>query len=475
MELYKPDLKDLWFREKIMNDPDTMSYNNAWGGTIAFPESKWEDWYDYWIINHDNKRFFRYLKEGDTYAGEIAYHLDEKRNVWIADVIIPFEYRGKGYGTQGLGLLCEAAANNGIAILYDDIAIDNPGISLFLKVGFCEEYRTDEYIMLKKELSNKIQIEEILYENVGEFWDDHIKYLVTDGIISDKEDIDYYKGSHYRGILESHMKREPDKQHMVYFIQDGVRIGAASYCTYKSEDGKCFILDYWVFPEFRGNGTGHRCYEALEKYTRADGAKYYELNSEKDASVRFWKSLGFIPNGVDEYDMPLFIKKDDGRKIPDSADDKRIISIVDDSKRKQKISRCILEELPEWFGIQESREKYIEDSANRVMVASFDGDKPTGFLCLKETGKATVEVAVMGVLKEYHRMGIGKMLFEKAREIAIEQGYSFIQVKTVQMGRYKEYDDTNQFYQSLGFKEMEVFPTLWDEWNPCQVYIMAIS
>lgn len=278
---------------------------------------------------------------------------------------------------------------------------------------------------LYKVLSNGIQIEEITYEKIDEFWDEHIKYLVTDGIISDKEDIDYYKGSHYRGILESHMKREPDKQHMVYFIQDGVRIGAASYCTYKSEDGKCFILDYWVFPEFRGNGTGHRCYEALEKYTRADGANYYELNSEKDASVRFWKTLGFIPNGVDEYDMPLFIKKDDGRKIPDSADGKWIISIVDDSKRKQKISRCILEELPEWFGIQESREKYIEDSANRVMVASFDGDKPTGFLCLKETGKATVEVAVMGVLKEYHRMGIGRKLFEKVKGLAIEQESSF--------------------------------------------------
>lgn len=169
MELYKPDLKDLWFREKFMNNPDTMSYNNAWGGTIAFPEDKWEDWYDYWIINHDDKRFYRYLKEGDTFVGEIAYHLDEKRNVWIADVIIPFEYRGKGYGTQGLGLLCEAAANNGIAILYDDIAIDNPGISLFLKAGFCEEYRTDEYIMLKKVLSNRIQIEEITYEKIDEF------------------------------------------------------------------------------------------------------------------------------------------------------------------------------------------------------------------------------------------------------------------------------------------------------------------
>ena len=51
---------------------------------------------------------------------------------------------------------------------------------------------------------------------------------------------------------------------------------------------------------------------------------------------------------------------------------------------------------------------------------------------------------------------------------------SFIQVKTVQMGKYAEYDDTNRFYLSLGFKELEVFPTLWDEWNPCQIYIMAI-
>ena len=54
-------------------------------------------------------------------------------------------------------------------------------------------------------------------------------------------------------------------------------------------------------------------------------------------------------------------------------------------------------------------------------------------------------------------------------------GYSFIQVKTVQMGKYEDYDNTNMFYLSLGFKEFEVFPTLWDEWNPCQVYVMSIK
>ena len=78
------------------------------------------------------------------------------------------------------------------------------------------------------------------------------------------------------------------------------------------------------------------------------------------------------------------------------------------------------------------------------------------------------------MLKEYHRKGVGKILFQKAKESAKNMGYSFIQVKTVQMGKYPEYDATNHFYFSLGFKEFEIFPTLWDEWNPCQVYVMAI-
>ena len=34
--------------------------------------------------------------------------------------------------------------------------------------------------------------------------------------------------------------------------------------------------------------------------------------------------------------------------------------------------------------------------------------------------------------------------------------------------------NTNKFYKSLGFKEFACFPTLWDKYNPCQVYIMSI-
>ena len=51
-------------------------------------------------------------------------------------------------------MLCSAAKQNGIKLLYDDIAIDNPAVTMFLKNGFIEEYRTSEIIMLKKELLN---------------------------------------------------------------------------------------------------------------------------------------------------------------------------------------------------------------------------------------------------------------------------------------------------------------------------------
>lgn len=151
------------------------------------------------------------------------------------------------------------------------------------------------------------------------------------------------------------------------------------------------------------------------------------------------------------------------------------IQMLDDRQEKQRVARVILEALPEWFGIPEAQENYIRESADEIMLVSSEGGEPDGFLCLKETGRDTLELAVMGVLKEYHRQGVGTALVRAAKRIARERGYSFLQVKTVQMGRYPEYDATNRFYLSLGFKEFEVFPTLWDEWNPCQIYVMSVD
>ncbi len=151
-----------------------------------------------------------------------------------------------------------------------------------------------------------------------------------------------------------------------------------------------------------------------------------------------------------------------------------MIEQIKDSETKKAIARKILEALHDWFEVDESREKYIADCVNWIFLAAKEDDDYVGFLCLKETGDATVELAVMGVLKEYHRNGLGRKLFEAAKKIAGEEGYSFMQVKTVKMGVYEDYDITNRFYKACGFKEFEVIKEIWGEENPCQIYVMSL-
>ena len=152
-----------------------------------------------------------------------------------------------------------------------------------------------------------------------------------------------------------------------------------------------------------------------------------------------------------------------------------MIEQIKDNDAKRAIARKILEALHDWFEVDESREKYISDCADWIFLAAKEDNDYVGFLCLKETGDATVELAVMGVLKEYHRKGLGRKLFEAAKKIAKEEGYSFMQVKTVQMGIYEDYDITNRFYKACGFKELEVIKEIWGEENPCQIYVMSLE
>lgn len=152
-----------------------------------------------------------------------------------------------------------------------------------------------------------------------------------------------------------------------------------------------------------------------------------------------------------------------------------IIKEIVDIKEKEKISREILNDLPEWFGMPESTEEYITDSQDKPFIACFMDNEAVGFVVLNATSDDCADIFVMGIKKKYHRMGIGTKLNDAYEKLAKKLGYTYTQVKTVQTGHYKEYDITNNFYKSVGYKELEVFPTLWDEWNPCQIYIKYIG
>ena len=137
-----------------------------------------------------------------------------------------------------------------------------------------------------------------------------------------------------------------------------------------------------------------------------------------------------------------------------------IIKKIIDKKEKEMISKEVLYDLPEWFGLPESTKEYIKDSQDKPFLACYADNEVAGFIVLNATSKDTADIFVMGIKKKFHRMGIGTKLNTEFENMAKNLGYSYSQVKTVKMGHYKEY---------------ECFPTLWDEWNPCQIYIKYLG
>lgn len=152
-----------------------------------------------------------------------------------------------------------------------------------------------------------------------------------------------------------------------------------------------------------------------------------------------------------------------------------MITEIRDKKTKETICLQILEALPEWFEVPESRVSYAKTCREIPFWADVEGEVIRGFIAMKETSQYAIEICVMGVKKEYHRMGIGTELFHACYSYAKEKGYEFIHVKTVREGMYPDYDQTNFFYKKVGFRELECMEGLWDEANPCQVYVMTVA
>ena len=214
------------------------------------------------------------------------------------------------------------------------------------------------------------------------------------------------------------------------------------------EEPVCYELQQFMIDRrYQGKGYGTQALKMilseLEKEHKYDCVEVC-VKMDDVIALHIYKKLGFADTGyIDE-------------AVPDSFNLMYNFTKNEDKVRISEVEAPV-EALPEWFGLPDSREEYITESSNRPFFAAYDENKPIGFVYLDETGKDTVELYVMGIIKEYHRQGIGRRLVEKVKELAKRKGYSFMQVKTVQMGKYKEYDETNCFYLSLDLKNLRYF------------------
>jgi coenzyme F420-0:L-glutamate ligase/coenzyme F420-1:gamma-L-glutamate ligase len=145
---------------------------------------------------------------------------------------------------------------------------------------------------------------------------------------------------------------------------------------------------------------------------------------------------------------------------------------VDDPAERSRIAEHVLRDLPEWFGIEESTQSYIEEAASLATFAVGDD----GFLALKQHTEHAAEIWVMGVRRDFQRRGIGRALVRAAEAWCAARHIEYLQVKTIAHTKDDpNYARTRAFYVALGFTPLEVFPELWDVWNPALQLVKKVE
>ena len=145
---------------------------------------------------------------------------------------------------------------------------------------------------------------------------------------------------------------------------------------------------------------------------------------------------------------------------------------VEDPGERSRIAELVLRELPEWFGIDEATQSYIDAAATLTTFAVGDA----GFLCLKRHFPETAEIFVLGVRRDAHRQGIGRSLVRAAEAWCAANGVDYLQVKTLAHTKDDaNYARTRAFYDAVGFTPLEIFPALWDPRNPALQLVKRVE
>jgi GNAT superfamily N-acetyltransferase len=138
--------------------------------------------------------------------------------------------------------------------------------------------------------------------------------------------------------------------------------------------------------------------------------------------------------------------------------------------------RRILDALPDWFGIPEAVEMYIEFADRSPTVIASIAGVDVGLLTMEHHSPYSAEVYLIAVLPEHHRHGIGAAMLQHAEHALADAGVEFLQVKTLSdLDPDEGYAKTRAFYAANGFRPLEVFPTLWDPENPALQMIKYIA
>ena len=280
-------------------------------------------------------------------------------------------------------------------------------------------------------------------------------------------------------LLEENEEIFADIDQILFLAFDGdTPVGVAhgalrrEYVNGTNDKLKGYLEAIYVLPEYRKNKIAAGLVRILERWASRLGC----LEMASDCLLDNTDSYNFhLRIGYEETERNIFFLKElqpyDCRLYQDGI----FLKDVQCADEKSAICNVVLRALPSWFGIEEAIVDYVEKVKELPFISAYDGDKPVGFVAIMQHTPYASEIYVMGILKEFHRKGIGRGLVIACEKHCRENGQEFLTVKTLDESREsKNYEKTRLFYLSMGFKPIEIFPTLWDEDNPCLLLIKRV-
>ncbi len=298
-------------------------------------------------------------------------------------------------------------------------------------------------------MKNQILVREAIRStDVAVFWEQLRIYYKRD-IFPDPEDEDreyFLSDMEYRAHMQKIHDREQDRCYYLFFHWGGQDIGFALPVIYTTEDGKCFIMEFCVYPEFRGGGTGKECARVLLNWANANGALYAELNYGSNERRRhFWESVGFVKNGADEWGEPLMI-------LPPSENVPITVEVLADPEDWQlkRLENGFLKEIGESSATAEKQAQLaraIRDSKITFFMAK-RGYRAVG-MCSVSKCFSTFACNDTGVFDDFYvepvfrRKGVGRKLVQAAQEWCKENSIASLTVCCAPCDE--------GMYQSLGF------------------------
>lgn len=298
-------------------------------------------------------------------------------------------------------------------------------------------------------MENRITVREAVTKtDIAAFWEQLHIYFKQD-IFPDPEDEDreyFLNDSKYRTHMQKMHDRPENRCYYLFFYRDGQNIGFALPVIYNTEDGKCFIMEFCVYPKFRGNGTGKDCAKVLLDWAKTNGALYAELNyGGNKRRLSFWKSIGFVENGVDEWGEPLMI-------LPPQDAAPITVEILTDAEDWQlkKLENGFLKEIGEQ-SLTEEQQKLLSQAIRDKKIIFFlarRNSRAVG-MCSVARCFSTFACADTGVFDDFYiepvfrKMGIARELAQAAQNWCKENGIASLTVCCAPCDE--------GMYQTLGF------------------------